>query len=139
MRAIALSLLLITASGAAYAQAPQEIVNLFASMSAALTDDPPNPPEFMKAFDKKMPEYDELNRSIKGLVLEWNVGGSLDFVNSTGSGVKQSVDVDWILELSSKADGVSSTRRRQIVHCELEKTAKGWRITAIKPLSFFNP
>lgn len=116
-----------------------EVVDLFASMTAALTEDPPNPPGFMRTVDRKAPEYDELNREVKGLVLSWRVASSVEFLKDEGDNAKRSVDLDWYFELRSLEDGGPTVQRRQIIHCGLTKQGKHWRIVSIKPVEFFKP
>ena len=141
MRAIGLSCLaLVLSTGSmALADAHSEVVDLFASMTAALTEDPPNAAGFMKAFDRKLPEYDELNRQVKALLLDSEVESSVDFVTEEGNAGKRTVDLDWYMVLRSRQPGGPSRNRREIIHCEMIKEGKRWRITSITPISIFKP
>ena len=130
---------LVLGLGVALGDTHADVVDLFASMTAALTEDPPNAAGFMKAFDRKLPEYDELNRDIKGLLLDSGVASSVDWVKDEGDEAKRSVDLDWFLELRSLQPGGPTRTRREIVHCELVKQGKHWRITSISPISIFKP
>src|SRR5207302_10345690 len=66
MPAIARNLVILAAAAAVLglADTHSDIVDLFASMTAALADD--NPAGFMAAFDKDMPDYDKLQDYIAG-------------------------------------------------------------------------
>ncbi len=125
--------------GVAFADTHADVVDLFASMTAALTEDPPNAAGFMKAFDRKLPEYDELNRDIRALLLDSGVASSVDFVKEEGDAAKRSVDLDWFMELRSLQPGGPTRTRRDIVHCGLVKQGKRWRIVSISPISIFTP
>jgi hypothetical protein len=139
MRVIVLSLAFaLLAAPAERADPHVEVVDLFASMTAALTEDPPNIPGFLKGFDRKLPEYDAISRNVKGLVLGYWVSSSVDFVKDEGDGAKRSVDVDWYMELRSRVPDGPLHRRRQVLHCELLKDGKRWRIVSISPAAFFD-
>ena len=127
------ALLLIT--GVMSADTHADIVDLFASMTAALSED--NTPGFMRAFDKKLPGYDELNRQIKSMVLASEVASSIEILKDEGDAHKRDVDLDWYLELKGREPNAPTVRKRQIVHCQLALQNKRWRIVALDPVSFF--
>ena len=139
MRAIGRRLCLVLTLGVAFADTHADVVDLFASMTAALTEDPPNAAGFMKAFDRKMPQYDELSRNIAGILRSWEVGSSIEFLRDEGDGMKRSVDVDWYIELKSRQEDGPAMRRREIVHCELALQNKRWRVVSLRPVSLFKP
>ena len=89
MRAIALSFIICLVS--ARADTPAEIVDLFASMAAALSDD--NPAGFMKAIDPKMPDYDRLKTQIQALVQSSEVGSSVEPVSDEGDESKRAISM----------------------------------------------
>lgn len=130
---------LLVAGASALGDTHSEVVDLFASMTAALTEDPPNAAGFMKPFDRKMANYDQLNRNIKALLLDSEVESAVDFVRDEGDAGKRAVDLDWYMVLRSRQSGGPTRNRREIVHCELVKEGKHWRITAIAPISVFLP
>jgi hypothetical protein len=113
-----------------------EIVDLFASMAAALSDD--NPAGFMKGIDRKMPDYDRLKTQIEALVQSSEVGSSVEPVSDEGDESKRAIDLDWYLELRSRAPGGPSMQRRSVLHCQVEKQGKRWRVVSLKPAAFFD-
>ena len=137
MRAIGLSALLLVAAATSRADTHAQAVDLFASMTAALSED--NVPEFMKACDREMPGYGQLRRGVAALLLESEIASSVEFLKDEGDDSRRSVDLDWYLELRSRQPAGPTRQRRQILHCELVKQGKRWRIVALKPLSFFEP
>ena len=115
-----------------------EIVDVFASMTAALSVD--NAAEFMAAFDRDTPDYDKLKAQIGALLDAAETGSDIELVKDDGDESRRSVDLDWYLEMKSRAPGGGVVRRRQVVHCDLRKEKKKhWRIVSISPLDFFAP
>ena len=50
---------------------------------------------------------------------------------------RASIDLDWVLEIRSLEQDGPLVRRREVVHCELRKEKKQWKIVALKPIDFF--
>jgi hypothetical protein len=138
MPAIARSVLSICfLAGCLYAGAEEDIVQVVASMAAALTA--VNVPEFMDAFDKNMPEYEALRAEVAGLVNQGDVTSSIEPIEDKGDDTQRSVDLDWFLEVRSLLQDGPIVHRRQMIHCELRKEKKKWKIVSLKPLDFFAP
>jgi hypothetical protein len=135
MRAIVLSCVLLAFVAPGRAAVHDEIINVFASMAAALSDD--NVPGFMKEFDRQMSGYDDLKRQITAMLLDSEISSEIEPLKDEGTGTKRTVDVDWYLELHSRSPEGPTRRRRKIVHCELQLEGKHWRITSLDPMSFF--
>ena len=136
MRVIALSLLLV-APEIAFAETHADVVDLFASMTAALSEE--NAAGFMKAFDRGAGGLDALQRDIEGLVLTYEIGSSVEVLQDEGDGEKRTVDLDWFLELRSRQTGGPNVRRRELIHCELALRGKRWRIVSMTPVTLFRP
>lgn len=139
MRAIARSVPILAAIVCAplLADTHDEIIDLFASMAAALSEI--NVPQFMAAFDKNMPDYDRLKGEVAGLVSQAEISSSVEPIKDEGDDAKRTVDLDWYLEIRSLLPDGPLVRRREIVHCELRKEKKHWKIVSLKPLEFFAP
>lgn len=129
------AVLIFAGVGTAKADQHDEVVDLFASMTAALSAD--NAPGFMKAFDRKLPEYEDLSRQIHSLILEFEIASSIEILTDDGSGTKRSLQLDWYMELTNRESTETTQRRRKIIQCDLELEGKHWRIVSIKPISFF--
>ena len=112
-----------------------DIIDLFASMAAALSEI--NVPQFMDAFDKDMPDYERIRAGVAALVNQAEVASSVEPLKDEGDESKRTVDLDWYLEIRSLAPDGPLVRRRQVVHCELRKEKKRWKIVSLKPLDFF--
>ena len=125
----------LTLASALHADTHAEVVDLLASMTAALSVD--NAEGFMAAFDRDMPDYDKLKARIGALLDEAELAADIEFIKDDGDQVRRSVDLDWYLEIRSKAAAGAVLRRRQVVHCDLRKEKNRWRIISISPLDFF--
>jgi len=121
---------------AIHADNHQDIVDLFANMTASLSED--NADGFMKGFDRNMPGYSDLKRQITGLLLDYTISSSVEPISDQVQGAKHSLDLDWYMELTSRVETGPTHRRRKVIHCELEMEGKHWRILSLKPLSFFS-
>jgi hypothetical protein len=106
-------------------------------MAAALADN--NAAGFMAGVEKTMPEYDRLKAQIEALVGLATVASDIDPQQDTGDDRQRSVDLDWFLSLRSKQPDGPTVQRRQVIHCDLRKEGKHWKIVAIAPLDFFAP
>ena len=138
MRAIARSCVIgILACVALIADAHDDIIDLFASMAAALSEI--NVPQFMDAFDKAMPDYDKLKTNISALVNQAEISSSVEPLKDEGDDNKRTVELDWYLEIRSLLPDGPIVRRREVVRCELRKDKKRWKIVSLKPLEFFAP
>jgi hypothetical protein len=129
-------LLLLLVVGAR-ADTHADVVDLVASMAAALSDN--NAPGFLKALDKAMPGYDHLAEAIPALLAQGNIMSSVEPVHDDGDETKRSLELDWYMEIRNLDETAPVIRRREVIHCRVEKQGKHWRITSLDPLSFFEP
>ena len=148
MRAIVRSALLVCIAAAfARADAHDDVIDVVSSMAAALTEvsgadngvKGGNVPRFMAAISKDMPDYDALQQNVTALVNNAEVSSSILPLNEDGSGETYKIDLDWVLEVRSLEQDGPLVRRREVIHCELRKEKKHWKVIALKPLDFFAP
>ena len=138
MRATALSCGIgILACAALIADTHDDVIDLFTSMAAALSE--VNVPQFMDAFDKDMPDYGQIKTGVAALLNQADVTSSVEPLSDEGDDSKRTVDLDWYLEIKSLLPDGPVVRRREVVHCELRKEKKHWKIVALKPIEFFGP
>ncbi|MGI8741351.1 MAG: hypothetical protein ACR2NN_02040 [Bryobacteraceae bacterium] len=112
------------------------VVDLFAQITSALSDD--NAAGFLKGFDSKMPDYAHLKTQITAMLQNAEVANSVEALNDEGDESKRKVDLDWYLEIRSRTAGGPLIRRREKIHCQIEKEGKHWRIVSLKPVAFFD-
>ena len=151
MRAIVLNAarsiaLLCIAAVFACADAHDDVIDAVTSMAGALSEngDPAvtrtaNVAKFMSVFSKDMPDYDTLENNVTALVNSGGVSSSVQPLSEDGNDQMYKIDLDWLLEIRSLEQDGPIVRRRQVVHCELRKENKHWKIVALKPIEFFAP
>jgi hypothetical protein len=114
-----------------------DVLELLGNTAAALAD--VNVPKFMDAFDKDMPDYGKLKDAVAALTNQAEVTSAIEPVKDEGDDTKRSVDLDWYMQVRSLAPGGPIVTRREMIHCELRKEGKRWRIMSIAPVEFFAP
>src|SRR5689334_15027601 len=91
-----LAVLLITA--ATGLAATQDVMDVFAFMASALSEG--NPAIFLRAIDTSMPGYAALARNVHALAAQNALSSSVEVVKQEGEGDSQSVELDWLLEIT---------------------------------------
>jgi hypothetical protein len=119
------------------ADAHSDIFEVFTSMAAALSDS--NVSVFMNAFDKDLAGYGKLKNDITALLTQADISSSVEPTKDEGSDTTHSMDLDWLLQVRSQLPDGPIVNRRQIIHCELRKQGKHWKIVSITPMDFFAP
>jgi hypothetical protein len=127
------SLALVPARGDAHS----DVIALFGSLSAALTDW--NVAAFMDGFDKDMPGYGDLKTQVTALVNQADVTSSIEPIEEQGDETNYRIDLDWFLQVRSLLDNGPIVERRRLVHCQLRKDKKKWKIVSLQPIEFFAP
>ena len=135
-RVLPLAMLAVMVSLAARADTHADVVDLFAQMAAALSDD--NAAQFMKTFDRNMAGYGEMETQITALLANSEVASSVERLKDEGDDRKRDVELDWYLELRSRVRGGPFVQRRVVIRCQVEKQGKHWKITSMKPIGFFD-
>lgn len=140
------ALLLAAVATRLRADSADDVWELLASAARALCEatalEPPNrgnAAPFLSYFDRKMPGYETLRENVTNLVAQADLQASLEPVRNEGDDRARDVDLDWTMRITSLVQGMTSTERRQVVKCRLEKQGKKWRIVSIAPLAFFAP
>ena len=131
----------------ACADAHDDVMDVVTSMAAALTEvsgtgvgsGHGNVPKFMAGVSKDMPDYDTLKNNVTGLVNSAEVSSTIQPLKEDGGDQIYKIDLDWLLEVRSLEQDGPIVRRREVVHCELRKEKKHWKVVALKPLDFFAP
>ena len=114
-----------------------EIWDVLTRVAAALSQG--NLTEFLDVFDRSMAGYEKLQANAGALLGQYEVQSSIEVLRQEFSGAAWTVELDWFLQLEEQRDGGAVTRRRERLHCRLEKRGKRWKITAIDPVAFFAP
>jgi hypothetical protein len=134
---LAVTLIFLLASAAGRADTHSDVVDLFASMAAGLSED--NAEAFLARIEKTTPEYEKLQVDIPALLSQAELTSSVTILKDEGDDSKRVVDLDWFLEIRGKTADGPLVRRREVIHCTVEKRGKAWRAVSLKPLEFFAP
>ena len=140
-------LVLFTVALFASADAHDDVMEVFSKMAAALTGVTGNGEsggarsgdvaEFMSGVSKDMPDYDTLKSNVTGLVRDAEVSSSVLALTEDPQENTYKIDLDWLLQIRNLEQDGPVVRRREMVHCELRKEKKHWKIISLKPLDFF--
>jgi len=131
------ALLLLFSCALLLADVHRDVLHVFGSMSNALMAG--SAAQFLDAFDRNMPDYERIRSNVTGLLEQGQIASSAQAVRDEGDEQHRSVDLDWYLEIHGSDSAAPVVRRRETVHCRLEKLKKHWRIVALDPVSFFAP
>jgi hypothetical protein len=95
--------------------------------------------EFLKPIDRAMPDYARLRTLTAALLDQADVSASVDFLDRQANGDRLSLELDWLLVLTSKTATGEVERRRTTVRIGLERNGSRWRVTSLSPVDFFGP
>src|SRR5689334_20151117 len=93
----------------------QDVIDLFATMTAALSES--NPQVFLRAIDPAMPGYARFAADVNALAMQNTISNSVVFVKQEGDDRNQIVELDWLLEITGKAESHVYVRRETMVKC----------------------
>jgi len=93
----------------------------------------------MDAFDKDMPDYGKLKDAVAALTNQAEVTSAIEPMKDEGDDAKRSVDLDWYMQIRSLVQDGPIVTRREMIHCELRREGKRWKIVSIAPVEFFAP
>jgi len=138
------AVLICIAAACAAADAHDDVIDVLTSMAGALSETgdravtrTANVSKFMSAFSKDMPDYDTLANNVTALVDSADISSSILPLTEDGNDQMYKIDLDWLLEIRSLEPDGPLVRRREVVHCELRKEKKKWKVVALKPIEFF--
>jgi len=104
-------------------------------MAAGLSED--NSEAFLARMEKTTPEYEKLKVEIPALLSQAELTSSVTILKDEGDDSKRLVELDWFLEIRGKTADGPVVRRRDVIHCTVEKRGKRWWVVSLKPVEFF--
>jgi murein L,D-transpeptidase YcbB/YkuD len=120
------------------ADAAQEVWDLISSVASALGEG--NAARFLAAFDPAMPGFETMRVDVRALLAGSEVQTAIDLAErEEDSGGGQSLELDWLVNITQREGPGRATRRRERVKCRVEKRGKQWRIVSFEPLGLFAP
>ena len=129
--------LLLSVATLAFADTRDELIRVFGDMASALSEE--NPDAFLRAIDPSMPGYPRFAEWVKALATQNALSSTIEIVSQEGDGRIQTVELDWLLEITGKDQSHVFVRRQATVKCRLERRGKKWRIVSLEPEGFFAP
>jgi hypothetical protein len=96
-----------------------------------------HPVEFLRAFDKAMPGYEDIRTNVTALLAAADVQSSIDVESNEGDDRKRQVAADWLLRITGHAEVSGQTNRDELVKIGFEKQGKRWRVVSLEPVAFF--
>ena len=128
------------AAGGALASDPRaEATEMLGQIAAALSQE--NASEAMSFFDKKTPNYREIERRFHALTAVWDIASGIEILDVKGDEVRLEFELEWLLELKSREAAGGLERKKGMVKAVAEKiqTKKGkvWKVTSLSPVEFF--
>ena len=117
--------------------AKQDVIDLFGTMAAALSES--NPGVFLLAIDPALPGYARFAADVNALAMQNALSNSIVMAKQEGDDRSQVVELDWLLEITGKAESRVFVRRETMVKCRVERQKKRWRVVAFDPPDFFTP
>jgi hypothetical protein len=119
------------------ADAAAELWDLLSSMASALAAG--DAPTFLQAFDPAMPGYGELRIGVEALVRVAQLESAVEVLRNEGDGTARSLEIDWILTITSRQDGTVMEQRHHRATCRARKTGSKWKLVAFEPAALFAP
>ena len=122
---------------ASAAKAPETPISVLSDLSGALSNN--NIAVALTAFDSKMPGYGTIEQNLEAITQQDDVSSAIDVVSDEEAAGVHKLDLDWLLQLTARADTNQADRRRVRVHVEMRQIKGKWKITALEPVSIFDP
>jgi hypothetical protein len=98
-----------------------------------------NLPNLLGRFDRAMTGYAQLAANLEALTSIWVVEPAIQLTGNEGGDDRRSLEIDWVMTLTSPLDGGRSLRKEETVKCAVEKRGKRWLIVSFTPLELFAP
>ena len=111
-------------------------LKLLTRVAEALSEN--NTSEALHYFDRHMPGFDTLEANVDALSAKYLIACSIEFLEASTTPGSETLQLDWFLQLRSKAEDGPLVRRRERVIVTVT-TGSHPRITAFAPLSILTP
>lgn len=90
-------------------------------------------------FDSHMKSYGEIEQKLEALTAQADISCAIDVVDDMEAEGVHKLDLDWFMQLKSQIDDSQFERRRERVQVEMRQFKGVWKITALSPISIFDP
>src|SRR5260370_8443319 len=99
--------------------AKQDVIDLFATMAAALSES--NPRVFLRAIDPAMPGYSQFAADVNALATQNALSNSIVMAKQEGDDRSQVVELDWLLEITGKTESHVFVHPQTIFNCRVQR------------------
>ncbi len=138
MRITGLSLgILLLFSAAGVPAAEQTPFSTLSSLATYFSEN--DPAGIIALFDSSMTGYGEIVQNVDAITAQTDPSVALDILDDAEVNGVHKLDVDFLVQLKSKADPARVERRRERVQLEMRQIKGKWKITAFSPLSILYP
>jgi len=111
---------------------------LLHAFSSALEEG--NAARFLATIDRRRcPGYAALEDNVVALLAQNSVGSSIGITGQTRQQDSYELKLDWLLQIRPAGGARPAVVRRQTIRCRIERSGKGWKVTALEPAGFFRP
>jgi hypothetical protein len=97
----------------------------------------------LETLDAHMKDRGAIEADLEALAAQTDVLCAIDVVEDAvedkDTGDLHKLDVDWYMELKSRADGGPTERRRERVQIEVRLVKNKWKIVSISPMTILAP
>jgi hypothetical protein len=111
--------------------------DLLTATASSLSDG--NVVAFLDGFSQQMPGYEHLRMNVQGLTDQATALSSVEVLRDDGDSSTRRLEVDWVLEIRSKAETGSVERRRRTLRIGMNREKNRWKIVELDALEFFGP
>jgi hypothetical protein len=112
-----------------------DIVEWLGKFAGYLTDE--NSEGFLRTCEKSL--RGRLETNIRALVRTYEIASSITVISVAGDGERREVELDWFLELQSRASSTATLRRRERLKLTIERAKKNWTVLDIGATTLFDP
>ena len=136
-RSLLSTVLVLSLAPGLRADSALDVHALFESAAGALSDG--KAAAFEAVFDPKMPGLAKMRAQVEALLRTFDSQSSIEWQKNEGDDQTRTVQLNWLLEITGRGGAAELTRRRDVVACQLKKSAQAWRIVSFTPADFFAP
>ena len=107
------------------------VFEVLAALASSLSEG--NSTGFLKHLDHHISAYPSIEANVGALTSQCEIVCSIDVVTEKLEGEMDTLELDWFLQLRSKAEDGPLERRRELVKAVLRKQGKHWKVISLEP------
>ncbi len=119
------------------ADTSEPVLSVLTGMASSLSEG--NPAGFLKYLDRGIGRYADIESNVNALTAQCEIVCSIEVLTEKLDGDRDALELDWFLQLRSKAEDGPLERRRELVKTDLRKIGKHWKVATLDPISVLRP